>query len=356
QNQLLHEVDEAKNAGPDVTQEQTTKIIQLNERLTYSSASLAEATELLDTLGKDTVELKQALLSISGDITQDVLNVDVVRSIVRQWFKKVKNMTMDNGPNIIFKLTMLIIILFIAKMLSNGARKLTRKTVTRSSLNFSVLLQDFFITLVGQAVFILGILVALSQLGIELAPLLTGFGVAGIIIGFALQDTLSNFASGMMILIYRPFDVGDLIEAAAVKGKVSHMSLVSTTIKTLDNQRLIIPNNKIWGDTINNITVEPNRRVDMIFRIGYKDDIDKAEEILTSVTMSHPKVLKDPEPKIRLSNLNLSSVDFIVYPWATSDDYWDVFWDITKSVKVEFDKAGISIPYPQQDLHIHQAS
>lgn len=133
----------------------------------------------------------------------------------------------------------------------------------------------------------------------------------------------------MMILIYRPYDVGDLINAAGVTGKVSQMSLVSTTIKTLDNQRLIIPNNKIWGDTINNITVEHQRRVDMTFGIGYGDNIEKAEQVLRGIVDEHPKVLKQPEPTVKLHLLGESSVDFVVRPWVKPEDYWDVYWDIT---------------------------
>ncbi|ABN60050.1 MscS Mechanosensitive ion channel [Shewanella baltica OS155] len=199
-------------------------------------------------------------------------------------------------------------------------------------------------------------MVALSQLGIELGPLLAGFGIAGVIIGFALQDTLSNFASGMMILIYRPYDVGDLINAAGVTGRVSHMSLVSTTIKTMDNQRLIIPNNKIWGDTINNITAEHQRRVDMTFGIGYSDNIEHAEAILKSIVEAHPKVQALPAPTIKLHLLGESSVDFIVRPWAKPEDYWEVYWDITREVKMRFDAEGISIPFPQRDVHIYQTT
>ncbi|WP_250132382.1 mechanosensitive ion channel family protein, partial [Vibrio crassostreae] len=188
---------------------------------------------------------------------------------------------------------------------------------------------------------------------IELAPLLTGFGVAGVIIGFALQDTLSNFASGLMILIYRPYDVGDMVKVAGVQGTVKDMSLVSTTVQTIDNQRLVIPNNKIWGDVINNITAERVRRVDMVFGIGYSDDIDKAKAVLNDIIVAHPLVLKKPEHMIKLHTLNTSSVDFVVRPWVKTDDYWDVYWDVTETVKKRFDEEGITIPFPQRDVHIY---
>ncbi|MDK9764968.1 mechanosensitive ion channel, partial [Vibrio sp. D420a] len=134
---------------------------------------------------------------------------------------------------------------------------------------------------------------------------------------------------------------------------VKDMSLVSTTVQTIDNQRLVIPNNKIWGDVINNITAERVRRVDMVFGIGYSDDIDKAKSVLNDIIINHPKVLKKPEHMIKLHTLNTSSVDFVVRPWVKTDDYWDVYWDVTETVKKRFDEEGITIPFPQRDVHIY---
>ncbi|MCZ4337157.1 mechanosensitive ion channel family protein [Shewanella colwelliana] len=354
QDKLKIAVTDAAAAGKDVTGEQTALITHLKERLDLTSSSLTVAINLLDQLEQDTSALKQTLFSISGDITQDVLNIDVASSLLEQWWNTAKNQAIDNGPGLTFKVFIFVLILFLASLAGKATQRLIKKTVSNSKLKFSKLLQEFFISLSGKIVFALGLMIALSQLGFELGPLLAGFGVAGVIIGFALQDTLSNFASGMMILIYRPYDVGDLINAAGVTGKVSQMSLVSTTIKTLDNQRLIIPNNKIWGDTINNITVEHQRRVDMTFGIGYGDDIEKAEKVLKAIVENHPKVLKDPEPTVKLHLLGESSVDFVVRPWAKPADYWDVYWDITREVKMRFDQENISIPFPQRDVHIYQ--
>lgn len=356
QQQLQNAVNDATNAGKDVTSAQTSRVIQLKDRLAQNSLSLSIDIELLDALGQNTALLKKTLFSISGDITQDVLSIDVASSLIEQWLNTAKDQAINHGPTLVFKLFIFCLILFVASLVGKLVKKIVSNTVSNSKLNFSKLLQDFFTSLSGKAVFTIGLLIALSQLGIELGPLLAGFGIAGVIIGFALQDTLSNFASGMMILIYRPYDVGDLINAAGVSGRVSHMSLVSTTIKTLDNQRLIIPNNKIWGDTINNITAEHQRRVDMTFSIGYGDNIEQAEAVLTSIVEAHPKVQKVPAPLIKLHVLGDSSVDFIVRPWAKPEDYWDVYWDITREVKMRFDAEGISIPFPQRDVHIYQAS
>jgi small conductance mechanosensitive channel len=170
-------------------------------------------------------------------------------------------------------------------------------------------------------------------------------------VGFALQETLANFAAGMMILFYRPYDVGDFVEVSGVFGKVSHMSLVSTTILTIDNQTLVVPNGKIWGDVIRNVTSQRIRRVDLTFGISYSADIPRAENILMSILESHDKVLSDPEPMVRLHQLGDSSVDFVVRPWVKTDDYWEVHWDVTREVKMRFDAEGISIPFPQRDVH-----
>ncbi|AUD57978.1 mechanosensitive ion channel protein [Shewanella sp. Pdp11] len=356
QQQLQAAVDTATSAGKDVTSAQTSHVMMLKERLAQNSQSLNIDINLLDALGQDTAALKKTLFSVSGDITQDVLSFDVASSLIEQWLNTAQEQAINHGPTVVFKLFVFCLILFIAGLAGKLAKQIVKNTVSNSKLNLSKLLQDFFTSLSGKAVFTIGLLIALSQLGIELGPLLAGFGIAGVIIGFALQDTLSNFASGMMILIYRPYDVGDLINAAGVTGRVSHMSLVSTTIKTMDNQRLIIPNNKIWGDTINNITVEHQRRVDMTFGIGYSDNIEHAEAILKSIVEAHPKVQPLPEPTIKLHLLGESSVDFIVRPWAKPEDYWEVYWDITREVKMRFDAEGISIPFPQRDVHIYQTT
>jgi small conductance mechanosensitive channel len=263
------------------------------------------------------------------------------------WFR-------TNGADIVFQLLTFLLILFAFWILSRIARGTVRRVIERSKMQISSLARDFFIKMTSRTVMLLGFLIAIAQLGVEVGPLLAGLGIAGFIVGFALQDTLSNFASGLMILMYRPFDVGDAIEAAGVTGKVDQMNLVSTMILTFDNQLLILPNKQVWGGIIRNITHQDTRRVDMTFGIGYSDDISKAEEVLTAIVTSHEKVLKDPEPVIRLHTLGDSSMDFIVRPWSKTSDYWDVYWDVTREVKRRFDEEGISIPFPQRDVHIYQ--
>ncbi|GAK17473.1 LOW QUALITY PROTEIN: small-conductance mechanosensitive channel [Vibrio sp. JCM 19053] len=323
------------------------------QRLNIATESLRNLISIGDKVGLETSEYKRQIFEVTGNITHDLLNTKVVWSILSHWSNSALDWFAENAPQHIFQLFVFALILLIARGLAKLTRKVVRKAVASKNLKLSHLMQDFFISMSGKFVWVIGIMVAYLSLVLNLAPILTGFGIAGVIIGFALQDTLSNFAAGMMLLIYRPFDVGDFVYAGGVDGKVSHMSLVNTTIRTFDNQIIIVPNSKIWGDVIKNVTHERIRRVDMVFGIGYADDLLKAESVLSDIITSHPSVLRTPEPMIKVHTLNTSSVDFIVRPWVKTDDYWDVYWDVTKEVKLRFDREGISIPFPQQDVHLH---
>jgi small conductance mechanosensitive channel len=331
---------------------QTAQLI-LKQRLSIETKSLRNLIVLGDEVGIDTSEYKRQVFSITGNITQDILDGKVMLSLISHWWSQAVDWLADNAPQQLFQVLIFLLILFVTRAIVKLVRKVVAKAVINKNLKLSHLMQNFFVSMSGNIVWVIGIMVGLSQIGLNLAPILTGFGIAGVIIGFALQDTLSNFAAGMMLLIYRPFDVGDFVFAGGVDGKVSHMSLVNTTIRTFDNQIIIVPNSKIWGDVIKNVTHERTRRVDMVFGIGYGDDLLKAEAVLTEIIHAHPATLKSPEPMIKVHTLNTSSVDFIVRPWVKTDDYWDVYWDITKEVKLRFDKEGISIPFPQQDVHLH---
>lgn len=256
----------------------------------------------------------------------------------------------EGGMRWIINIGSFLGILILAWVLSRLLSRLMGKAL--GTLTLPALLREFLTNSIRWIVMIIGIIWALSALEISVAPLLAMVGAAGFIIAFAMQDSLSNFASGLMILFFRPFDIGDVVDAGGVSGKVSSMNLVSTTIRTFDNKTMVVPNSKIWSDVITNATGVTERRVDMEFGIGYDDDIDQAQEILEEIVNAHPKVLKSPAPNIKMSALADSSVNFICRPWVDPADYWDVYWDVTKAVKVRFDEAGIGIPYPQQDVHL----
>ena len=245
-------------------------------------------------------------------------------------------------------------IIFIFWIIARFVRRVVGRAAELSD-RFSELLEQFMVTISFRAVMCVGLLVALGTVGVNVGALLAVIGGASFIIGFALQDTLGNFAAGVMLLIYRPFDVGNVVEVGGVSGKIDSVSLVSTTIRTFDNKVVLVPNRNVWGQVITNASASDTRRVDMIFGIGYEDDADKAKAILERVVSRHEMVLDEPEPLIKLHELADSSVNFICRPWVQTDDYWQVHWDVIREVKVEFDREGISIPYPQQDVHIHQA-
>ena len=194
---------------------------------------------------------------------------------------------------------------------------------------------------------------ALGQLGIETTSIAAVFAAAGLAIGLALQGSLSNLAAGVMIILFRPFKVGDFIEAAGVAGSVDDLNIFTTTLKTPDNKSIIVPNNSITGGNITNFSARDTRRIDLVVGIGYDDDIKAAKKLFEKVLKAEKRILAEPEPTIAVMELGASSVDFAIRPWVKSGDFWSVKCDLTEALKIEMDKAGISIPYPQQDVHIH---
>ena len=249
--------------------------------------------------------------------------------------------------NIAKFLAILFMAMIISKLLSKGARRALEHTPSNSQL-----LTDFIENVIHKVIMLIGLLIALATLDVNVAPILAMLGAAGFVVAFALQGTLSNFASGLMILFYRPYDVGDVVDVAGIVGTVKSMTLVSTSIVTADNRMMVVPNNSIWGNIITNVTHSDTRRVDMIFGIGYNDNIEQAENVMMKILAEHPLVLKDPVPGIAITELADSSVNFNCRPWVKTADYWTVYADVTRAVKEAFDKEGISIPYPQIDIHL----
>lgn len=343
-------------ANADVQTEINDKLQALEHKKVGAIETLAQRIQLMNSLSMDTQELSQFLVIARGKLSGDLLDADIIVGLSEQMTNALARWFSENGIDLILNIIMFFAVLLVFSIIAKLVRKVVQNALDHSNLKISALLHKFFVSMSSKLVLLIGFLIALSQLGVEVGPMLAGLGMVGFIIGFALQDTLSNFASGMMILIYRPFDEGNLIETAGVTGIVSKLSLVSTTVLTFDNQSLVIPNSKIWGDVIRNVTAQTTRRVDLVFGIGYSDDIPKAEAVLAGILDEHPKVLKNPEPMIKLHTLNESSVDFIVRPWVATSDYWDVYWDITRTVKQRFDEEGISIPFPQRDIHIYQTA
>ncbi|GAB3278262.1 mechanosensitive ion channel family protein [Parahaliea aestuarii] len=313
------------------------------------------AVELMDRLELDSAPYRTVILQKGDVVSISMFDSHVLAGMALDGWKNFKSTIVENAADGIFRFLLFVATLLLFFWFAQGLKRLMRKGLERSSLNISSLLKEILISVSGGVMLVMGLMMALSQLGISLGPMLAGLGVAGFIVGFALQDTLSNFASGAMILLYRPYDVDDFIEVSGASGVVKKMTLVSTTIATFDNQILVVPNNKIWGDVIKNVTAQRVRRVDLVFGVSYSDDIEKTEQVLQDVVASHDKILRSPEPVIKVHTLGDSSVNFIVRPWVRTEDYWDVYWDLTRAVKMRFDIEGISIPFPQRDVHFYAA-
>ncbi|MGJ8632371.1 MAG: mechanosensitive ion channel family protein [Luteolibacter sp.] len=296
--------------------------------------------------GGDTSTERQYLAAVKS-IKTEIKDVSSRLHTIQAWIT-----SSEGGIKTSIGIVKFVVILIIFWILALFVSRIIR-SITGKQDHISELLQVFINKMARRTVLFIGLIVALGTIGVNVGAALALIGGASFILAFALQDTLSNFASGVMLLIYRPFDVGSSVEVGGVSGKVDSVSLVSTTIRTFDNKKILIPNKKVWGETITNITGMPTRRVDMIFGIGYDSDSDKAQEILERLVTDHPLTLEIPEPAIHMHELADSSVNFICRPWAKTSDHWNVYWDITKSVKKEFDAAGISIPFPQRDVHIH---
>ncbi|MGB5812129.1 MAG: mechanosensitive ion channel domain-containing protein [Polyangiales bacterium] len=346
--------DISTRPGVELDPEAQKELAELRDRRDVLAESQRLNAKLMDEYELDTSEIRQGIISATGKISEDVLNKDVAVGLAEEWMADAAEWLRSNGASMVFQFLMFLLVLLAFWVVARIAKGAVRRGLNRSKVGISSLAKDFFIKSTGRVIMVLGLIIAIAQLGIEVAPLLAGLGIAGFVVGFALQDTLSNFASGMMILIYRPFDVGDVIEAGGISGKVHQMNLVSTMVLTFDNQLLIVPNTQIWSGVIRNVTHQDKRRVDLKFGIGYSDDIPHAEKILAEIVAAHEKVLPDPEPVIRLHELGESSVNFVVRPWSRTDDYWDVYWDVTREVKRRFDDEGISIPFPQRDVHVYQ--
>jgi len=314
---------------------------------------LGDILVLLDRLGLDSAEYQTILLRHSSNISVNFFSSDALLVVLQDSWAALKSAISTNAADLIFRILIFIVMLLIFRFLSRLTRRVVRSATQRSTVQMSELLSHILVSTSGGTVMALGILMALSQVGISLAPMLAGLGVAGFIVGFALQDSLGNFAAGAMILIYRPFDVDDFVEVTGASGLVKKMNLSSTTIVTFDNQTLVVPNSKIWGDVIKNVTAQTERRVDLEFGIGYGDDIDLAERVLHEIVADHEKILSEPKPIIKLHTLGDSSVNFAVRPWTKTENYWTVYWDLMREVKVRFDREGISIPFPQRDVHLY---
>jgi len=259
-----------------------------------------------------------------------------------KYFLKIKSLIIEYTPKILIALVILIIGLFTIAIVVKAAKKIMAKR------GVDITLQKFLSNLLSWTLKLLLFIIVIAKLGIETASFAAIIAAAGLAVGLALQGALGNFAGGALIMVFKPFKIGDLIEAQGEIGVVKDIEIFTTKLTGLSNKEIIIPNGTLSNGNIINYTTEGTRRVDLVFGVSYDADIKKTKEILMSVLTSHPKVLKNPTPSVTVLELADSSVNFAVRPWSNTDDYWDVYFDITEATKLALDKAGIEIPYPHQ--------
>jgi len=245
-----------------------------------------------------------------------------------------------------------IAIFFIGKWIAGAVANAAKKAMAKADIEDT--LEHFLGNMLYYTLMAAVIIATINQLGVQTTSLLAVVGAAGLAVGLALQGSLSNFASGVMIVAFRPYRVGDLIEVAGVAGTVERVEIFTTILTTPDNRRIIIPNSQVMAGEITNFSANPTRRIDLVAGCGYDDNLDQVRQVLEGILADDERILADPAPTIAVSELADSSVNFVVRPWVKADDYWDVHFAVTEQIKKRFDAAGISIPFPQRDVHVYK--
>jgi small conductance mechanosensitive channel len=252
------------------------------------------------------------------------------------------------GVNIAMAAAIFIVGRIIAGVIVNVTYKLLTKSGTDE------MLVKFVCSIVKAVLMLFIVIASLNELGVDTTSFIALIGAAGLAIGLSLQSTLQNFAAGVMLIVFKPFKLGDFVEAGGTSGVVEQINIFNTVMRTGDNREIIVPNGDIYGGTITNNSARDTRRIDMVFGIGYDDDIRKAKEILNEIMAADERIFKEPAPLVAVAELADSSVIFNVRPWVKSSDYWSVLYDVTEKVKLTFDEHKISIPYPQMDIHLNK--
>ncbi len=245
-----------------------------------------------------------------------------------------------------------LVIFFVGRWIAQRLTKALGTALAKTDMEDT--LERFLCNMAYTVLMAVVVIAAIGKLGVETTSVLAIFGAAGLAVGLALQGSLSNFAAGVLIVAFRPYKVGDFIEAGGQAGSVEEVQIFTTTLKSPDNKKIIVPNSQIMNGTITNYTALGTRRVDLVFGCAYGDDVDTAYRVLQEIIAADERILKDPEPTIALNELADSSVNFIVRPWVNSADYWGVYNSVTEQVKRKFDAAGLNIPFPQRDIHVYQ--
>ena len=270
-----------------------------------------------------------------------------IATLSEQFQKLVNEQLPIFSKNIAIAITIFVVGKIVVSSIVSIANKVMEKSKVEDTL------KSFICALIRIILMVVVILAALEQLGIKTTSFLAILAAAGLAVGMALKDTLGNFASGVMIILFKPYKVGHFVEVAGTSGVIEEVNLFNTVLRTGDNVQMFIPNGSITGGKISNYSIKPTRRIDLVIGCGYDDDLKAVKETLESVVDGHEKVLKEPAPVVAVANLGDNSVDFVVRPWVENGDYWPVRFELIEQIKLKFDEKGYSIPYPQRDVHIY---
>lgn len=318
----------------------------LKDQRAEISDRLSVVLNSLERKGGDVAEYRLYMAAVSG-IELDTTDWSTAWAGITGWA-----VSKEGGQRWLWNIAKFLIIILVTLILAKLIAAIVNWLLDRK-VHLTQLAERLISRMIKDVVILIGFAVALTTLEIDITPIIAAIGATGLVIGLALQGTLSNFASGLMILINRPFDVGDVVTAGGITGLVDQMNLVSTRFRTFDNQTIHVPNNEIWNNVITNITANDTRRVDLEFGIGYDDDFEHAERVIQEIVSKHELVLDDPAPSVVTHALSDSSVNIVCWPWAKTSDWWKVKTDITREVKRRFDAEGITIPYPHRDVYLH---
>lgn len=270
---------------------------------------------------------------------------------MQEYLDKAMEWLAVNGVRFAVQVLVSLVILLVAGVVIRGFREILSKALAKSK-RMSELVRQFLVNVAGKLLWVLVWLLVLAQLGVDIGPLVAGVAVGGFIVGFAFQDTLSNFAAGLMLLINEPFQVGDYVEVGGTAGSVKELNIMAVTLHTPDNRKVMLPNKVAWGAPITNYTSTGTRRVDMKIGISYSSDINKAKQIVSDLLAADERVLADPKPVVEVVEMADSSVNLVVRPWVKTSDYWAVLFAMHQRIKEGFDAGGIEIPFPQRVVHM----
>jgi small conductance mechanosensitive channel len=350
--------DDDSGAAPETTADAASEmktdllanINQMQEQRTALNDRLQVVLDSLEEKGGEVEEYRKYADAVAR-VQLETSDVEAAWSGVAGWLT-----SKEGGRRWAWNIVKFVLVVFLAYLIARLTGSIVNWLLERK-IRLSQLAERLIANTIKYVLLLIGFAVALTTLEVDITPILAAMGATGLVVGLALQNSLSNVASGVMILINRPFDVGDIVTAGGVTGTVHQMNLVSTTFRTFDNQTIHLPNNEIWNGVITNVTANDTRRVDLEFGIGYDDDFDQAEQIIKNVVEANELVLDDPAPVVMTHALADSSVNIVCRPWTRTSDWWQVKTEITREVKRRFDAAGISIPFPQRDIHVyHQPS